>query len=97
MYFAECICDKSIAIRVGATEGCAGHFEFVSEEWSHHFDWSFFAGLGGVGFAPSNEDLAFRVLDEPVSADHVQAKAGPGPMCTWSMLFFGHCSRSNAF
>ena len=41
-------------------------------------------GLGGVGFAPSNEDLAFRArrlpLDEPVSADHVQAKAGPGPI-----------------
>ena len=40
-------------------------------------------GLGGVGFAPSNEDLAFRArlpLDEPVSADHVQAKARPGPI-----------------
>ena len=44
-------------------------------------------GLGGVGFAPSNEDWARLPLDEPVSADHVQAKAGPGPIFG---TFFGH-------
>ena len=48
-------------------------------------------GLGSVGFAPSNERfgiLGRRLpLDEPVSADHVQAKAGPGPIFG---TFFGH-------
>ena len=44
-------------------------------------------GLGGVGFAPSNEvGISGRrlPLDEPVSADHVQAK---GPIFG---TFFGH-------
>ena len=40
--------------------------------------------LGGVGFALSNEDLAFRNgvchLMNLFCADHVQAKAGPGPI-----------------
>ena len=48
-------------------------------------------GLGGVGFAPSNEDLAFRDgvchLMNLFSADHVQAKAAPGPIFG---TFFGH-------
>ena len=48
-------------------------------------------GLGGVGFAPSNEDLAFRdgvcYLMNLFLADHVQAKAGPGPIFG---TFFGH-------
>ena len=48
-------------------------------------------GLGGVGFAPSNEDFGISgrrlPLDELVSADHVQAKARPGPIFG---TFFGH-------
>ena len=46
---------------------------------------------GGVGFAPSNEDFGISrwrlPLDELFSADHVQAKAGPGPILG---TFFGH-------
>ena len=55
-------------------------------------------GLGGVGFAPSNEDLGISgrrlPLDEPVSADHVQAKAGPGPIFG---TFFWPLSRTILF
>ena len=47
-----------------------------------HLGWlsSFSFRLGGVGFAPSNEDLTSGrrlALDEPVSADHVQSEARP--------------------
>ena len=49
-------------------------------------------GLGGVGFAPSNEDLAFRdgvchLMNLFLRIFHVQAKAGPGPIFG---TFFGH-------
>ena len=88
-----------LAVRVGAKKA-VGHI--VSKRWWPTVRDTIVVlaggrhcciGLGGVGLPPSNEDLAFCTgvkclpLAEPVSADHVQAKAGPGPIFG---TFFGH-------
>ena len=79
-----------LAVRVGAKKA-VGHI--VSKRWwptvrdtivvlagGRHCC----VGLGGVGFAPFKRRFGisrWRLrLDEPFSADHVQAKAGPGPI-----------------